>query len=58
MLFNYRLTEVCHKKCIMANYSSADLSWKDGSCIDNCVGKYFDVNVKVGEVSFVLLFAQ
>lgn len=48
-MFN-RLVDTCHQKCIESTkYSDGDLTKNEGLCIDRCVEKYFDVNVKVGE---------
>ncbi|SCU99931.1 LAMI_0G01772g1_1 [Lachancea mirantina] len=47
-MFN-KLVDNCHKKCIQASYSEGDLNKGESSCIDRCVAKYFETNVKVGE---------
>ncbi|KAH3900127.1 probable Mitochondrial import inner membrane translocase subunit TIM10 [Saccharomycodes ludwigii] len=47
-MFN-KLIGNCHKKCIDTNYSDGDLTKTEGNCIDRCVAKYFETNVKVGE---------
>lgn len=48
-MFN-RLVDTCHGKCIEnSKYSQGDVSTNEGLCIDRCVSKYFDTNVKVGE---------
>ena len=49
-MFN-RLVDTCHSKCISSNnsYNEGDINKNEGLCIDRCVAKYFDVNVKVGE---------
>lgn len=49
-MFN-RLVDTCHNKCIESSkgYSEGDVSKNEGLCIDRCVAKYFDANVKVGE---------
>ena len=39
----------CHSKCINTRYAEADLNKGESVCIDRCVGKYFEVNKKVGE---------
>jgi hypothetical protein len=51
-MFN-RLVESCHKKCIINKYNEGELTKQEGLCLDRCVGKYFDVNTKVGEVSLL-----
>lgn len=47
-MFN-KLVDNCHKKCINTSYSEGDLSKNESSCLDRCVAKYFEANVKVGE---------
>lgn len=47
-MFN-KLVDNCHKKCIELKYTEGGLNNKESSCIDNCVVKYFETNVKVGE---------
>lgn len=47
-MFN-KLVDNCHKKCIQTNYADGDLNKNESLCIDRCVSKYFEVNVKVGE---------
>jgi mitochondrial import inner membrane translocase subunit TIM10 len=46
---NYRLVETCTKKCIPPDYREADLNKGESVCLDRCVAKFFDVNVKVSE---------
>ncbi|GMM36053.1 protein transporter [Saccharomycopsis crataegensis] len=49
-MFN-RLVDTCYTKCIEKSkgYSEGDVNKNEGLCIDRCVAKYFDTNVKVGE---------
>lgn len=47
-MFN-KLVDNCHKKCIQLSYSEGELNKNESSCIDRCVAKYFETNVKVGE---------
>ncbi|CAG7935422.1 unnamed protein product [Penicillium nalgiovense] len=47
-MFN-RLTESCTKKCIPADYREGDLNKGESVCLDRCVSKFFDVNIKVSE---------
>ncbi|KAL2821389.1 mitochondrial import inner membrane translocase subunit tim10 [Aspergillus cavernicola] len=47
-MFN-RLTESCTKKCIPADYREGDLNKGESVCLDRCVAKFFDVNIKVSE---------
>uniref|UniRef100_A0A0D6R872 Mitochondrial import inner membrane translocase subunit n=1 Tax=Araucaria cunninghamii TaxID=56994 RepID=A0A0D6R872_ARACU len=44
-----RLTQSCLKKCIPADYREADLNKAESVCLDRCVAKFFEVNVKVSE---------
>ena len=44
-----RLTESCSKKCIPGEYREGDLNKGESVCLDRCVGKFFDVNIKVSE---------
>lgn len=37
------------KKCIPADYREADLNKAESVCLDRCVAKFFEVNVKVSE---------
>ncbi|PVU92997.1 hypothetical protein BB561_003500 [Smittium simulii] len=48
-LYN-RLTEACHKKCIINKYPDGELTKGESVCIDRCVSKFFQVNKEVGEV--------
>ncbi|KAL0094529.1 mitochondrial import inner membrane translocase subunit tim10 [Phycomyces blakesleeanus] len=47
-LFN-RIAESCHTKCISTKYTQSDLTQGEAVCIDRCVSKFFEVNVKIGE---------
>ncbi|PWW76427.1 hypothetical protein C7212DRAFT_317885 [Tuber magnatum] len=47
-MFN-RLTRSCHNKCIPTDYKEADLNKGESVCLDRCVSKFFDVNIKVSE---------
>ncbi|GMM28222.1 protein transporter [Martiniozyma asiatica (nom. inval.)] len=47
-MFN-QLLDSCHRKCFDKNYDSSNLSTTESLCIDRCVSKYFEANVKVGE---------
>ncbi|KAF7846170.1 hypothetical protein BT93_L5035 [Corymbia citriodora subsp. variegata] len=44
-----RLVETCSKKCIPPTYREADLNKGESVCLDRCVSKFFEVNVKVSE---------
>jgi mitochondrial import inner membrane translocase subunit TIM10 len=44
-----RLTESCMKKCVPGDYREGDLNKGESVCLDRCVSKYFEVNVKVSE---------
>lgn len=43
------LTESCTKKCIPTEYRESDLNKGESVCLDRCVSKFFDVNIKVSE---------
>lgn len=45
----HSLVETCTKKCIPPTYREADLNKGESVCLDRCVSKFFDVNVKVSE---------
>ncbi|OCK85565.1 hypothetical protein K432DRAFT_249329, partial [Lepidopterella palustris CBS 459.81] len=44
-----RLVQSCSKKCIDKDYREADLNKGESVCLDRCVSKFFEVNVKVSE---------
>ncbi|KAL8995652.1 MAG: hypothetical protein Q9169_004661 [Polycauliona sp. 2 TL-2023] len=44
-----RLNQSCVKKCIQPDYREGDLSKGESVCLDRCVGKFFDVQMKVSE---------
>lgn len=37
------------KKCIPGEYREGDLNKGESVCLDRCVAKFFEVNVKVSE---------
>ncbi|THV78377.1 hypothetical protein D6D29_07714 [Aureobasidium pullulans] len=45
----YSLVETCTKKCIPNSYREGDLNKGESVCLDRCVGKFFEVNIKVSE---------
>lgn len=47
-MFN-KLVDNCHNKCISTSYSEGDLNKNESNCLDRCVAKYFETNIKVGE---------
>ncbi|ODV87188.1 hypothetical protein CANARDRAFT_174305 [[Candida] arabinofermentans NRRL YB-2248] len=50
-MFN-QLVDSCHKKCFLnteTSYADGELNKTESLCIDRCVSKYFEANVKVGE---------
>lgn len=47
--FHHSLTESCTKKCVPADYREGDLNKGESVCLDRCVSKFFDVNIKVSE---------
>ncbi len=44
-----RLVQSCTKKCIPTDYREADLNKGESVCLDRCVSKMFEVNLKVSE---------
>ncbi|KAI9868167.1 MAG: protein transporter tim10 [Trichoglossum hirsutum] len=44
-----RLTASCAKKCIPNDYREGDLNKGESVCLDRCVAKFFEVNIKVSE---------
>ncbi|KAL5119782.1 protein transporter tim10 [Pleosporales sp. CAS-2024a] len=44
-----RLLKSCSSKCIDTTYREADLNKGESVCLDRCVAKFFEVNVKVSE---------
>lgn len=44
-----RLVASCSKKCVDTAYREADLNKGESVCLDRCVAKFFEVNVKVSE---------
>ncbi|KNG48842.1 mitochondrial import inner membrane translocase subunit tim10 [Stemphylium lycopersici] len=44
-----RLVKSCTAKCIDTAYREADLNKGESVCLDRCVSKFFEVNVKVSE---------
>ncbi|KAI8917690.1 hypothetical protein PhCBS80983_g04908 [Powellomyces hirtus] len=47
-LFN-NIVDSCHTKCIATRYHDNELNKGESVCIDRCVAKYFEVNMKVGQ---------
>ncbi|MCJ1452070.1 protein transporter tim10 [Mycoblastus sanguinarius] len=47
-MFN-RLSQSCTSKCIPPEYREADLNKGESVCLDRCVSKFFEVNMKVSE---------
>jgi len=47
-MFN-RLVSSCTRKCLESTYREADLNKGEGVCLDRCVSKFFEVNLKVSE---------
>jgi import inner membrane translocase subunit TIM10 len=46
---HHRLVDTCFKKCIPPQYREAELNKGESVCLDRCVSKFFEVNVKVSE---------
>ncbi|KAK8187425.1 mitochondrial intermembrane space translocase subunit Tim10 [Phyllosticta capitalensis] len=47
-MFN-RLVASCTKKCLPPTYRESDLDKAESVCLDRCVSKFFDVNMKISE---------
>ncbi|KAL6713780.1 protein transporter tim10 [Lecanora helva] len=47
-MFN-RLSQSCTAKCIPPTYREAELNKGESVCLDRCVSKFFEVNMKVSE---------
>ncbi|RAO74115.1 uncharacterized protein BHQ10_010127 [Talaromyces amestolkiae] len=47
-LFN-RLTQSCTQKCVPPEYREGELNKGESVCLDRCVSKFFEVNIKVSE---------
>lgn len=45
----FSLTQSCTKKCIPSDYREGELNKGESVCLDRCVSKFFEVNVKVSE---------
>jgi import inner membrane translocase subunit TIM10 len=45
----FRLTKSCLAKCVPADYREAELNKGESVCLDRCVAKFFEVNIKVSE---------
>jgi import inner membrane translocase subunit TIM10 len=45
-MFN-RLSNSCTKKCIPMDYKEGELNKGESVCLDRCVSKFFEVNIKV-----------
>lgn len=47
-MFN-QLVDTCTKKCIPNTYRESELNKGESVCLDRCVSKFFEVNIKVSE---------
>lgn len=45
----HRLNQSCTKKCIPSDYREGDLNKGESVCLDRCVSKFFDVQMKVSD---------
>lgn len=43
------LTQSCTQKCIPPEYREGELNKGESVCLDRCVSKFFEVNIKVSE---------
>lgn len=46
----FRLQQSCLKKCVPKTYLEGEINKGEGVCIDRCVAKFFDVQLKVSEL--------
>lgn len=53
-MFN-RLSKSCTQKCIPKEYKEGELNKGESVCLDRCVAKFFEVNIKVSLPSLLLL---
>ncbi|CAF0895256.1 unnamed protein product [Didymodactylos carnosus] len=44
-----KMTNSCHKKCVIPRYKDAELTKAESVCIDRCVAKYMDVHDRIGK---------
>ncbi|MCJ1485611.1 protein transporter tim10 [Schaereria dolodes] len=44
-----RVSKSCTKKCIPPEYREGDLNKGESVCLDRCISKFFDVNLKISE---------
>lgn len=49
MRFTVRLAQSCSRKCLPKEYRESELNKGESVCIDRCVAKYMEVNIKIGE---------
>ena len=50
IIYIVSMSKSCYEKCITPKYYEGDLNKGESVCIDRCVAKYLDVNVRIGEV--------
>ncbi len=43
------MTQSCIKKCVPADYRESDLNKGESVCIDRCVAKFMEVNMKISD---------
>ncbi|KND04540.1 uncharacterized protein SPPG_00265 [Spizellomyces punctatus DAOM BR117] len=43
------IVDSCYRKCVPPKYQDGELNKGESVCIDRCVAKYFEVNMKVGQ---------
>lgn len=49
MLMVSSLISSCSQKCLSTDYREPDLNKGESVCLDRCVSKFFEVNLKVSE---------
>ena len=45
----FSVSKSCTKKCIPPEYREGDLNKGESVCLDRCISKFFDVNLKISE---------
>lgn len=45
----FRVTTLCSAKCIPNDYRESDLNKGESVCLDRCVAKFFECNMKISE---------
>lgn len=43
------MNQACTRKCLPKEYREGELNKGESVCVDRCVAKYMEVNMKIGE---------